>query len=189
MLQGVGAQLVLSFHWPVASHDCTVLFEQRSAMPGAHSPPQSCFVVSQTNVHAVDAPHVPFAPHVSTRVVLPAAHRVVPGLQSPMHTPSPTHAAMHGGCAWFVPVVSQRKGVLLAPHVRVPGLHMPPQAEVSPIPVHAKGHVVVSCQMPAVSHCWMVVPEGLHRLDPAMQRLTHLPVSSSHTGMSAGHGG
>jgi hypothetical protein len=84
--------------------------------------------------------------------------------------------------------MSQRAGVLFAPHDRVPGLHMPPQAEAPPDPVHANGHVVVSCQRPAASHCWMVVPSGLQRLVPAVQRAMHMPLASSHTGMSDGHG-
>jgi hypothetical protein len=181
MLHGVVPQLVMSFQWPVASHDCTVLPEHRFAVPGAHSPPQSFVVVSHTKVQAVDAPHAPLAPHVSTRFVEPAAQRVALGLHMPVHSPAPVHALAHAVCIWLVPVASHRNGVLFAPQVRVPGTHDPVHIVAVPVPPQANGHVAVSCQSPCKSHCWMTEAPGLHRFVPAMQRDAHRPVPSSHT--------
>jgi len=184
-LHGVGEQFVPFVHKPVALHDCTVLPEQRFAMPGAHSPPQSCFAASQTNVQAVGAPHLPIASHASTRVVDPAEQRVAPGRQSPVHAPA-AQAVVHAACVWFVPVASQRMGVLLAPQLLVPGLHIPVHAVVASEPVHANGHVVVSCQKPCRSHCWMTAAAGLQRFTPAVQRKMQAPVAVSQTGLSFG---
>ena len=184
MVHGVAPQLVMSFQWPVESQFCTVLIEQRLAMPGEHSPPQSCFVVSQTNVHVAGGPHWPIEPQVSTLLAAPAAQRVVLGLQLPEHTPS-THALSHGVCVWFIPITSHTTGVLFALHDRVPGLHMPAHAEASPEPVHANGHAVMSCQIPDRSHCWIAVPEGLQRFAAAVHRATQAP--ASHVGISTGH--
>jgi hypothetical protein len=73
---------------PVPSQDCTVLPEQRGAVPGEHSPPQSPVVGSQTNAHAVAAAQLPSPSQVCTMLLAPMAHRVAPGLQSPAQAPS-----------------------------------------------------------------------------------------------------
>jgi hypothetical protein len=148
MLHGVEPQDILSFQCPVASHDWIVLPEHISAVPGAHSPPHFLVAASHTKVQGVEGLQAPIASHVWTFVVEPAVQRVAFGMQSPVHCPSPVQAPVHAVCIWFTPMLSQRNGVLFAPHVRVPGLHDPPQATALPVPVQAKGQVVVSCHRP-----------------------------------------
>jgi hypothetical protein len=185
IVHGIVPHAVLSFQWPVASQDWTVLPEQRSAVPGEHSPPQPLVAGSQTNVHATAAPQCPFASQVSTPFRVVVEHRVVFGAQSPEQTPLPVHALAHAVCVWFVPESSHRSGALLAPHDRVPGLHEPTHATASPVPVHAKGHVMISCQTPPKAHC-CTVADGPHRLVPDWQRTMQSPVAGSQSGLSIG---
>lgn len=185
IVHGIVPHAVLSFQWLVASQDWTVLPEQRSAVPGEHSPLQLLVAGSQTNVHATAAPQCPFASQVSTPFGVVVEHRETFGAQSPAQTPLPVHAPAHTICIWFVPESSQRSGVLLAPQDRVPGLHDPPQATASPVPVHAKGHVMRSRQTPPKSHCCKLA-DGPHRLVPGWQRTMQSPVAGSQVGLSIG---
>jgi hypothetical protein len=122
-------------------------------------------------------------------VVEPETQRVACALHSPPHTPSPVHTLGQGACGWSVPVASQREGVSFAPQVRVPGLHEPVQAVVSPLPLQAKLQVTgVSRQSPRTSHCWMALLDGLHCRSPGVQPMVHAPVFASQSGSIGGQG-
>ncbi len=76
---------------PSEAHVSTPVPEQR-VVPGAQTPVQA--LAWQTYVHDIALPHAPFAPHVSSAVLL--VHCVAPGVQPPVHAPMEQAWLAHG---------------------------------------------------------------------------------------------
>jgi len=163
--------------------------EHRFSAPGTHSPARWFFAVSHTKVHAVAGAQCPVASQVWIRLVEPVTQRVSVGLQSPVHIPLSLHTLGQGASGWFVPVASQRKGVLPT-QLLVPGWHEPVHAVVAPAPLHANAQAVgVSRQIPCRSHCWISGFVEWQRLSPAVHAAVQAPVATSQSGRFDGHGG
>jgi len=110
-------------------------------------------------VHGTAEPHVPLAEQVS--VALPA-HRVVPGVHTPMHAP-PTQADETQGVLLPHAPLDEHVSTLLLTHRVAFGVQTPVQLP----PTHAwLEHGVPFCQTPPESHVCGVCP--LHCLAPGV---------------------
>jgi hypothetical protein len=154
-----GHALAAQHGWPVAPQGVQlpawrmVLSGQVMQAPPVHSAGQA----------APSAAQRPVSPHSSGCKPPVPAHRRMPGLQSPVHSPLPVQTKSHPSPGTQVPPGLQVSGVWLAPQCLSPGWQVPVQLPAE----QTDAQVSFMVQLPLTPHCSTIWPA--QRVSPARQ--------------------